>query len=358
MRFGLDREQEFVRDEARKFFADLAPGVGERGPDRAWRALTELGWQAVGVEEKAGGGGGGLLDLAVVLTEAGRSLLPLPLVSTAGLAGAFLHATGERGRPHRQRIAAGDACTLALHGGSDELRQAGDEARLAHGLLQGERQVVTDAGAATWLVVPVTSAGEHHLAVVRATEAVISAGPGIDPSRPLHTVTFDDSEPVDVIPLDLSSAYDRAATALAAELVGLADGALHQAVGQALTREQFGKPIGSFQAIKHRLADCYVATERARSLLFAAAAACDDQDAPAAVRARTVSMAKAAAGDAALFTTAANVQLHAAIAMTGEHTALGFLRRARQGAALLGNSNAHLRAAGRSFIAEVIHGAA
>lgn len=354
MHFGLTEEQRVLQEESGRFFADLAPKARADAAG-AWATLTELGWQALAIPAAAGGSDRGSVDLAVVLTESGRSLLALPLLSTAGLAGAFLSEAGPEALAFLERLAGGEAATLAYHG-PDGLGLEPGPVRLEGARLSGIRALVTDAAAAAFLVVPVSAEVGARLAVVEAGAARAFDVEGIDSSRALSCLSFEGAEVAAMLPLALEAGSSRALTALSAELLGVAEGALSQAVGYALQREQFGQKIGSYQAIKHRLADCYVAVERARSLVYAAAMLCDDPDAAPDQRSRAASMAKAVASEAALGATAADVQVHAAIAVTREHTALDFLRRARQGAALLGTHLAHLGKVGRSFVEEVADG--
>jgi alkylation response protein AidB-like acyl-CoA dehydrogenase len=139
-------------------------------------------------------------------------------------------------------------------------------------------------------------------------------------------------------------------TAAAAELVGLAARILDTAVTYARTREQFDRVIGSFQGVKHRLADCYVALERARSLTYGAAMSCADADADPDERWRAAALAKAAATDAAVEAARAGVQVHGAVGMTWEHDMHLYLRHAWRLQPLLGDSAALYRAAAASLV--------
>jgi alkylation response protein AidB-like acyl-CoA dehydrogenase len=154
-----------------------------------------------------------------------------------------------------------------------------------------------------------------------------------------------DAEIVLQVPVAREHALAVPLVAAAAELVGVADRALAMSVDYAKTREQFGQPIGGFQAVKHRLADCYVSVERARSLTYLAAS--DDGDSW-----RTAMLAKAAANQAAETATRSAVAVHGAIAQTWEHDAHLLLRRAWLGSALLGDSRSLYIAAGRDYVAE------
>jgi alkylation response protein AidB-like acyl-CoA dehydrogenase len=356
MQFGLTDDQRVLQEESRRFFADVAPRARRCDPG-TWALLTRLGWQAVAIEPDAAGSGGGLVDLAVVLAEAGKVALALPLLSTAGLAGSFLAKTGDAGKAYRAQIGAGETASLAFHGTDGFGLEPGGGVALDARRLTGVRSLVTDARHARWVVVPVVEGGEERLAVVESTSGWQSDEvEGMDGSRPLSRVTFDETPVADILPIDLAAASAAANTAVSAELLGVAEGALAEAVAYALEREQFGQRIGAFQAIKHKLADCYVGIERARSLVYAAAMVCDDREADPRIRSRMASMAKAAAGEAALAATAADVQIHGAIAVTTEHGAIDLLRRARQASALLGTHLSHLEKVGRSYVQEVSSG--
>jgi alkylation response protein AidB-like acyl-CoA dehydrogenase len=137
--------------------------------------------------------------------------------------------------------------------------------------------------------------------------------------------------------------------AAAADLVGVAAAALARSVEHAKSRQQFGKPIGAFQGIKHALADNYVAVERARSLTYAAAVRLDDPTTTPAAGWTAAALAKAAAGEAAVTCSRTAVQVHGAIAQTWEHDIHLYLRHAWQGATALGDSRALYHAVGRDF---------
>jgi alkylation response protein AidB-like acyl-CoA dehydrogenase len=153
-----------------------------------------------------------------------------------------------------------------------------------------------------------------------------------------------------VLPVSMPAALAVPLTATAAELVGLATRVLDIAVTHAGTREQFDRVIGSFQGIKHRLADCYVSIERARGLTYAAAMLVADPDGDAAEAWRAAALAKAAAGDAASETTRAGVQVLGALGMTWEHDMHLYLRRAWQLSPLLGDSPTLYRGVASSLV--------
>ena len=170
----------------------------------------------------------------------------------------------------------------------------------------------------------------------------------IDPAQPVADVEVD-AEPLAIAPVELESALATPLVASAADLVGVAGAALARAVEHAKTRQQFGKPIGAFQGIKHALADNYVAVERARGLTYAAAARLDDPATSIAAGWNAAALAKAAASEAAVGCGRTAVQVHGALGQTWEHDIHLYLRHAWQGASTLGDSRALYHAVGRRF---------
>ncbi|MGH3577324.1 MAG: acyl-CoA dehydrogenase family protein, partial [Mycobacterium sp.] len=171
---------------------------------------------------------------------------------------------------------------------------------------------------------------------------------GTDPAQPIADVEID-TAPLASAPVDVESALATPLVASAADLVGVAGAAMARSVEHAKSRQQFGKPIGAFQGIKHALADNYVAVERARSLTYAAAMRLDDPATTPAVGWTAAALAKAAAAEAAVGCARIAVQVHGAIAQTWEHDIHLYLRHAWQGAATLGDSRALYHAVGRRF---------
>ncbi len=155
--------------------------------------------------------------------------------------------------------------------------------------------------------------------------------------------------PLAVAPVDLESALTAPWVASAADLLGVASAALHRSVEYAKSRRQFGQPIGAFQGIKHALADNYVSVERARSLTYAAAARLADATTLPTEVWTAAALAKAAANDAAIGCTRTAVQVHGALGQTWEHDAHLYVRRAWQGAAMLGDSRSLYYEVGRRF---------
>jgi alkylation response protein AidB-like acyl-CoA dehydrogenase len=328
--FGFTDDQQAIKATAREFLADRfrlerVREMAEAGryDDALWREMAELGWPGIFIGEEHGGQGLGTVELMILLEELGYALAPSPYLSNA-IAG-----------------------LLIRHAGSDEQRErwlpgiaAGTELGAA-GASHGGRALVPDAGAAA--VVVAVDGAEARL---RAAPADAEALASIDSTRPLFRVPSADGEE---LPGDVAGGLDRAAVATAAELVGVAQRALEMAVEYARERQQFGRPIGAYQAISHRCAQMLLEIEGARSVTYHAAWAADHEPETLPLAA---SMAKAYASDAGQRVTASALQVHGGIGFTWEHDLHFFLKRANADAHLLGDAREHRdRVAGLAGIA-------
>ncbi|GAA0566300.1 acyl-CoA dehydrogenase [Actinomadura livida] len=294
---------------------------GGSQPEGAWTAVSGAEYPSIGLPESAGGLGT-LVDTAALLEAAGEVLVSAPLLATV---------------MSLQTLARAGALPL------EPARPAA--LAVADGPVAG-RLVVLDGVLAERLTVVVPR--ERGVTVAQFDTADL--GPAeehrhVDPSRPVAVFDAGEVPPLshadDPRPLDAVLAPAR--TALAADLTGTAAGALDRAVRHALDREQFGRKIGAFQAVKHRLADVYIAVERARSLTRAAAVALAG---PSASSGTELSLlAKAAASEAAVDASRALVQVLGAMGMTFESDAHLFFRRAQQTAPFLGSAAACYRRA-------------
>ncbi len=353
--FALDSDQLELQTAVRELLsaesgADVVrAAMADRDCWRSlWATVAELGWQAVGIPEELGGAGLGPVECAVVLEQAGIWLFPAPLLSTMGLAAGTLTALKPVGaaRPALRAMAAGTVATLAPDDAASPLTWE-------NGTLHGRARLITDAERAQIVVLATRGpAGDPCLAVVRAGAGIaVEGGPGVDPSRPLSDLVLTGA-PAEIVAADPEPGIRAAMVGLSAELVGVAQRALDASVEHAREREQFGHAIGSFQAIKHRLADVYVAVERARSLVYGAAMALQDPASAFEALPVAVSLAKAAASEAALLGAKVGIQVHGALGMSAEHDMHLILRRARQGAHLLGDARSHYAAVGFARLAE------
>lgn len=273
MQFAFTDEQEQLRQEARVFLRDR--------PDPPWADLGELGWLGVSIPDELGGAGLGFLEEAVLFEEMGRALYAGPYFATIGLA---LPALGEE---QLARVAAGEERWSAKIDG-----------------------LVPDLASVDWVV---TDDG--------AARADGETLPTMDETRPLGRLANGDRTP-------LPGTLDRPRTlaALACEAVGIAQKALELGVEHAMNRQQFGRPIGVYQAVSHKLADTYVETELARSLAYWAAWCVAEQDAQAPVAAAA---AKAYAAEAAVAACERVVQVHGGIGFTWEHELHRYYKRAQ-----------------------------
>lgn len=328
--------------EIRKILDADAPTTTGARPEY-WDGLAEQGLLGIHLPEKYGGGGGGLPDLAVVLEEAGRAALPGPFLASA-LASAVLHASAPDTSALVRDLAAGRRIgAVALGPGSLTAVEQED----GH-LLDGELPPVLSADGADLLLLPAASVtGTRWFAVDTDTRGLaVRPHRGADPTRPTAEVR---AEGVLVpagrlLPTDSGLVRDLAAVLFAAEACGTAARSLDTATEHAKVREQFGRPIGQFQGVKHLCADMLVRVEQARALAWDAARAADE--APE-VRSMAAALAASAALDAAYSCAKDAIQILGGIGFTWEHDAHLYLRRALVARQLLGSGDVHRQRAVR-----------
>jgi alkylation response protein AidB-like acyl-CoA dehydrogenase len=323
-----------------------------------WRRIGEMGWTGLGIPE-AYGGVGGFLDLVVVLEEAGRSLLPGPFYSTMGLAVPALIEAGTEAQKKAVlgAIASGEArATAAITepSGRWDAEGIGLEARPSGDgwTLNGVKLFVPDAAVADHMVVAARTRGSGENGVTlflisgRPKGMTVTGMKTLDMTRRWYEVKFD-SVPVGADGLmgsagegwtALKRALEWSAAALSAEMVGGSQQVLDASVEYAKTRQQFGKPIGIYQAVSHKLADMLLETESARSATYYAAWAVD-ADAPD--RSLAVSMAKAYTSDAFRRATGNGIQVHGGIGFTWEHDMHLYFKRAKASEVTLGDATYH-----------------
>jgi alkylation response protein AidB-like acyl-CoA dehydrogenase len=320
MNFGFDDEQQEIRNTAREFLAArFAPEkvreLAEAGAydDSLWKEVGDLGWPGIAIPEEEGGQGLGMVELAILCEELGYACAPTPFLSNAA------------------------AGMLLLHAGSDEQR-----GRWLPGIASGETigaaeatqdggALVPDAQVASVLIL----AEGDGATIVEPDGAEIEPLELIDTTRRYARVTASGGES---LPGDVAPAVDRSMVAVAAELTGIAQRAMEMAVEYAKEREQFGRPIGSYQAVSHQCARMLYDTEEARSLTYYAAWAADAEPETLPLAA---SMAKARASDAAWSVTAASLQVLGGIGFTWEHDLQFWLKRARVDGELYGTARQH-----------------
>jgi alkylation response protein AidB-like acyl-CoA dehydrogenase len=356
MYFDLTDEQQAIKSTAREFLAARykserirALAESEHGFEQSdWEEMAELGWPGLALPEEWGGQGLGVVDLAVLFEEIGYALAPSPLLSTtvAGLALA-LNGTDEQKERWLRPLASGDARgTVALFDagspaqiGSFEMEAKADGDGV---VLDGEKVLVMDAASADFLLVA-TSDGRRHLVEREAEGVTITAEKSIDLTRRLYSVRFDGVR----VGTDaaLNGGQDeylpvlwRACVAVAAESTGLAQRTMEMAVSYAKDRQQFGRPIGAYQAVSHRCAQMLLETENSRSAVYGAAWAADAEPESLPLAA---SMAKAYASDAGWRVPDASIQVHGGIGFTWEHDLHFFLKRGKANAASFGGARWH-----------------
>jgi alkylation response protein AidB-like acyl-CoA dehydrogenase len=348
MQFGLNENQAILRDSAREFFAgECPPAVVRRlmetstASDAAlWSSLAAQGYTGIIFDEAYGGVGLGVVELVLLMEEAGRALLPGPLFSTVALAGAVLDCSGSHAQKEKYLapICRGHArATLALLEANASWDPADARMVSAGGRLSGGKLFVPDAGVADFIVV----VGRDALHVVEAGSPGVTVTPmsGVDITRPLYELTLDDAR---AETLESGAGLERglqiATTALVAEMVGGMQRTLDLTVEYAKTRKQFGKPIGTFQAVQHQCADMYLETESARSAVYYAAWALQE-DAPDAAAA--VSIAKIYASDACRTVGNRGIQAHGGMGFTWENDLHLYYRRAKASETTLGDATFH-----------------
>jgi alkylation response protein AidB-like acyl-CoA dehydrogenase len=366
MDFAFSEEQDMLRTQARDFLSKQVTSKKVReltetddGFDQdLWRRLAELGWTGLGIPEEYGGVGT-FLDLVVVLEEAGRALLPGPFFTTMGLGVAALLEAGSDAQKKEVlgKVANGDArVTLAMTEPSGRWDSAGVELRAEKSgggwKLNGTKLFVPDAAVADYTVVVArTRSGEEEgitLFLVSGRPNGLSVEPlkTMDMTRRWYQLQFDNVELTDDAVMGvadqgwpaLKRALEWGAAALCAEMVGGAQWVLDTSVDYAKTRQQFGKPIGIYQAVSHKLADMLLEVESARSATYYAAWTVD-ADAPD--RSLATSMAKAYASDAYRKAAGNGIQVHGGIGFTWEHDMHLYFKRAKSSEVTLGDATYH-----------------
>jgi alkylation response protein AidB-like acyl-CoA dehydrogenase len=339
MRFALTPEQEAFRDTARRFLServDLRATIDRTGAhDPAlWKAIASLGWFGVDVPEELAGQGLTFVEVALLAEETGRALLPGPFLETLLAVQALLVAGSDQQRAdHLPSLVAGERPTAAVRGAGISLLSD---------RLRGEDRAVPCAEVAELFLVAAAVPDGMTPFLVNRDQVTVEPAQGADLTRPIARVVLDRAKYLERLDARrFAGLVDRARVIVAAELAGAASRALEMAVAYAMDRQQFGRPIGEFQAVKHRAADSWRAAEAARLAVWYAAWAIANDAPDASVAA---SAAKAAAGDAALKCTADSIQIHGGIGFTWEHDAHLYYRRAIAGQAALGDSSVHREA--------------
>jgi alkylation response protein AidB-like acyl-CoA dehydrogenase len=357
MDFEFTDDQLALREAARAVVGSACPpslvravheDTGDAGP--LWRTLVEHDWPALGLPEDAGGLGLGYLEVGILVEELGRVAAPSPFLATATQ---LVPALREAGTDFLLADVASGAVTGSLALAEDGRWEPDAVATTARRdgstwVLDGVKTHVVDAPTATELAV--VARGDRGLGVFVVPTSVVrcSTPQQLDPTLPASTVTLQqvpvEGERVLIEPGDpraepaLARVLEEATTAVALSTVATSRAIFERTLQYAKEREQFGRPIGSFQAIKHRLAECYLAVERASALAyFAALTIAEDDDR----RATATAMAKAAAGECSRLLTKDGLQLHGGVGFTWEHDLHPLLKRNMAGSLLFGTAATH-----------------
>lgn len=358
MNFDFSDDQKLLKDQANKFLQDKCDLTVVRrildGDElyeaNVWKGIVEMGWTGTTIPEEYGGIGLGHLELCMIAEELGRSLAPVPFSSSVYLATEALLIAGSEDQKQKYlpALAAGEMIgTLALNEGTQAATPRTIQASFSGGKISGTKLPVPDGDIANFALVAVKTGsgsdeGSISLAVVDLTGEGVSRTPvnTLDPTRNLSNITFNNA-PAELVGAEgsgwstIRQVLDRAAVLTAFEQVGGADAALQTAKEYALGRYAFGRPIASFQAIKHKLADMYIKNELARSNSYygAWALSTNAPDLPAAAAG-----ARIAATDAFNFAAKENIQTHGGMGFTWEFDCHLFYRRAKLLSVSLGSA--------------------
>jgi alkylation response protein AidB-like acyl-CoA dehydrogenase len=357
MEFAFSEEQEMLRKQARSFMETKFPPerIAELGhaPDgwdgASWREMAQLGWIGLSVEEELGGAGGSFVDEAVLIEEQARVLYRGPYLSTVVMClPAVEHITDLLGR------AINGEQTLALAWAEpsgpffmSEVEECGTKAERYNGSwrLTGEKFLVSELSIADSVIVA-ASTGDG--VALFATDRRGEPSSSVDPSRPMGELRLD-ATPASLVaePRRATQFIQRirlrALAALAVEAVGVSQKALELATDYSKVRHQFDKPIGSFQAVAHQVADIYMETELARSLAYWAAWCVAEEEDLAPIAAAS---AKAFCAETAVKACERSIQVHGGVGFTWEHMLHRYYRRAQWIDAFEGHGRIH-----REFVA-------
>ncbi len=354
MNFDFSDDQKQLRDQARRFLADrCSPAAvravleGEQSFDaELWKGLGEMGFLGAAIPEAYGGVGLGHLELCVIAEELGRALAPVPMTSSIYQAAEALMLAGseEQKQAWLPKLASGEAIgTMALAEGMGRATEKSIKATVSGGKLSGVKSPVADGDIADVAIVAAREAGKVSLYLVELSGPGVSRETldSIDPTRGQAALTFKDA-PAQLLGLAgdgwrlASEVLDHAAVLVAFEQVGGSDRALEMGRDYALDRMAFGRPIGSFQAVKHLLADMYVSATLARSNAYYGAWALSTGSAELPVAAAT---ARVSATQSFQHCAKNNIQVHGGMGFTWAFDCHLFYRRSNGLALALGSQS-------------------
>lgn len=364
---ALTEEQGMLLDVARGFVADKAPIDAVRaqletasGFDASvWQEMVELGWTGIALPESVGGSAMGVGSVVPVVESLGAGLLGTPLINSTLAGQLLLRAGGASVEPWLQRITEGEIATVALLDSGDWGATNTALDLTADGVLNGRKLMVGDATVADIFVVVCQQDGQPALAVVERSalsDGAVKANTLIDLTKRSGNVDFSGVTAVfsccgDTVVSALRDFHLLGAMLVAAEAAGSAARCLDGIVDYLKTRKQFGKLIGSYQALKHPTVDIYCGMEDARSFVYHAATHVTDDslslDAELACR-----MAKAQASDVMSYAGDRSVQFHGGIGFTWDCDSTLFIRRAQWTAQAFGDPAHHRKHLGRLLLSD------
>jgi alkylation response protein AidB-like acyl-CoA dehydrogenase len=355
--YAPTEELDLIRSTARHFLAERLPietvrevMMSEEGFDRgAWKEMVDMGWTGLSISEDLGGAGFGPVETGVLLEEMGRMVTPGPFFASAVLATTAIQemATEEQKSALLPSLASGEKiASLAMFEGAHHRSPGTLETRATRSgggwLIEGRKRAVLSGSSADMILV--TAATEDGVGVFvvdpDAEGLTVAREPALDPTRSQSSVQLESvavGESAKLGQGDVSSGLTAtlllASAALASEQAGGAQACMEMSVDYAKTRYQFGRPIGSYQAIKHRCANMLMKVEHARSAAYYAARVTDDREELAVA----APLAASVASEAYVWVAGENIQVHGGIGFTWEHDAHIYLKRAKASSLLLGD---------------------
>lgn len=342
MNFEFSEDQLFIREQARNFLsqecsADVVRSVLDTDVayhEPLWQKIVDLGWTAMALPEAHGGLGLGYLELCVVAQELGRALAPVPFSSSVYLASEAIKTWGSQAQQEHYlpRLAAGELIGTLAH--SEGLGADAVASSVTGDVINGTKLPVPDGGSAHFALVTANDTdGELCLYLVDLQQDGVHRQTlqTLDPSRghasiTMHNATAQALGNGSVGAPALAELLDRAAVLLAFEQLGGCEAAMESGIAYTKERYAFGRPVASFQAIKHKFADMFVALELARANAYygACALACDAPDLPLAA-----ATARVSASDAYYYISKENIQAHGGMGFTWEFDCHLYYRRAQ-----------------------------
>ena len=350
MNFDFSDDQKLLKDQARKFLTDkcsrqVVRSVLDNSENQyskeLWQEVVNMGWTATAIPEEYGGLGLGMLELCVIAEELGRSLAPIPFSSSIYIFAEFLKAYGseEQKQQYLPKIASGELIgSFAFPETKGTPRINNINSKVENNKLSGKKLPVNDGQVADILIVAANSDNNQNhnslsLYIVETNQNGVSKKllDTLDPTRPSSEVNFKDADCISLGEKGegwtmIQNILNRAAILFAFEQVGGAQVALDEAKKYSIERYAFGKPIGSFQALKHKMADMYVKNELAKSNAYygAWALSTDSMELPVAAAGARVS-----ATEAFHYASKENIQIHGGVGFTWEYDCHLFYRRSK-----------------------------